>query len=134
MSIWDDPSLASGEYVKFDNPGDKIVGTILDISIHTWEDGSRCPRLVIQEDGTDESKILTANQTMLRKQLTELRPEVGARIAIVFTSVEKRQGGKTLKHFDVGLAGGASTATVPAVAAPAPAPPPAAPVTAASLV
>lgn len=115
MSIWDDPSLSTGDYVKFENVGDEIVGTILDVSVHTWpEDGSKSPKLVI--DTTDGERVLTAGQVQLKVKLAEARPEAGDRIKIVHTSVEKRSGGKTLKHFDVTVQRG--TAPV-AAAAPA---------------
>ena len=101
-NIWDDPSLANGDYVKFVDPGDKIVGKIVALSIHQWDDGKPpCPKLTILEDGESEPRILTAGQAQLKSKLAELRPSVGDRIAIVFRAVEKRDGGRTLKLFDV---------------------------------
>lgn len=104
MSVWDDPAIkANDDYVKFENPGDKVVGTILDISVHTFPDGKKAPKLVIREDDGDE-RVLTAGQTMLLRRLGELRPDVGDRIAVVFERVERRDGGKTMKHFQVEVA------------------------------
>jgi len=117
-NIWDDPSLASGDYVKFVDPGDKIVGRIVALSIHQWEDGKPpCPKLTILEDGETEPKILTAGQAQLKSKLAELRPAVGDRIGIVFREVEKRPGGKTLKLFDVEV--GPSTTPAAPVGVPA---------------
>lgn len=103
-SVWDDPAIkANDDYVKFENPGDKVVGTILDISVHTFPDGKKAPKLVIRTDGGDE-RVLTAGQTMLLRRLAELRPDVGDRIAVLFERVEKRDGGKTMKVFQVEVA------------------------------
>lgn len=105
-SVWDDPELAAGEYVKFENPGDTISGVITLIGKKRWDDGKVAPQLdIIDEAG--ESRTITAGQARLQYELREQRPEVGDRIAITFTSVEKRAGGKTLKHFDVTVTRGA---------------------------
>ena len=56
--------------------------------------------------------LLTAGQAQLKAKLLEARPMPGDRIRVTFDSVEKRGGGKTLKHFTVQLKkGGAKTAT-----------------------
>lgn len=116
-SIWDDPALASGDYIKFETVGDKVAGTIQAIGLHTWDDGKVDPKLTILEDGETEPRVLTAGQARLKAELARLRPNVGDRIAIVFTSVEKRAGGKTLKHFDVNVGPGRSpTAAAPSAA------------------
>jgi hypothetical protein len=100
MSIWDDPEIrVGGDYVKFENVGDKVVGEITGLTTHTWDDGSKSPKLFIATD--DGERTLTASQIGLKIKLGELRPNVGDRIYIEFTQLEKRPGGKTLKHFDV---------------------------------
>lgn len=121
-NVWDNPALASHEYVKFVNEGDKIVGTILDISVQTFDsqNGPKvCPQLIIQEDGADEPRTLTAGQVQLKAKLAELRPNVGDRIAVALTKIEPRGGGKTLKHFTVETAAGTAPAAAPAAAPPA---------------
>lgn len=98
--IWDDPELkVTDEYVKFENVGDAVSGTVLSISIHRWDDGSTCPQLLLDVDG--EEIMLTAGQTRLKRALAEQRPQVGDTISATLTEIEKRAGGKTLKHFDV---------------------------------
>lgn len=100
-SVWDDPELRiDTDYVKFENVGDTIVGTIDGIGIHTWDDGRRCPKLFIVDDDGN-SRTLTAGQYELKKKLAELRPEVGDRIAIKFVATDKLDGGKTAKRFTV---------------------------------
>jgi hypothetical protein len=124
-SIWDDPEINnSGDFVKFDNVGDEVVGTIKHIGRKVWDDGKVCPQLEL--DTAEGPKTLTAGQVRLKVALAEKRPEQGDRIRVRLTQIEKRAGGKTLKHFQVdvqrgGSAGGA--ASVPAQAAPAPAEP-----------
>jgi hypothetical protein len=107
VSIWDDPTIRpAGDYVKFDEPGDAIVGEILAVAVHTFEDGKRAPKLVIRTDDGDE-RTLTAGQMQLSAKLAEQRPEVGDRIAVTYIGSEKRAGGKTLKKFDVVVKRGA---------------------------
>lgn len=116
MSIWDDPDMrVGGDYIKFDQVGDTVTGTILASRIHRWDDGTASPQLLLDVDG--EEKSLTAGQVRLKAALAEKRPENGDTITVTLTDIEKRSGGKTLKHFDVQVtrAGG----TPPAAAAPA---------------
>ena len=122
MSIWDDPSLASGgDYVRFENPGDNVVGDVLNVTMHTWDDGSSCPKLTIRtDDGNDVT--LTAGQVRLKAELRDKRPEPGDRIKVTFTELEKRPGGRTLKHFDVQVASGGAKGTAAAVVEDADAP------------
>lgn len=99
-SIWDDPSIRTGgDYVKFDAPGDNVNGIITYVGIHTFEDGKRAAKLVINTSAGE--KTLTAGQIQLAAKLGESRPEVGDHIDITYTRSEKRAGGKTLKHFEV---------------------------------
>lgn len=112
--IWDDPELkVTDEYVKFENVGDGVSGKVLSISIHRWDDGSTCPQLLLEVDG--EEVMLTAGQTRLKRALAEQRPQVGDTLTATLTEIEKRAGGKTLKHFDVTVTrGGAAKAAKPA--------------------
>ena len=126
--VWDDPDLKiATDFVKFTDPGDSVVGEILSIRIHRWDDGSTSPQLMLLVDG--EEKSLTAGQYQLKAKLAELRPQVGDTIRVVFDGIEKRAGGKTLKLFslDVKRANGVASAAATATATPAPATAPAAP-------
>lgn len=103
MSIWDDPEVSpSSNFVKFDNEGDKVAGTITFIGKKRFDDGSVAPELRIRTDGGDEV-TLTAGQIRLKMALAEQRPEVGDHLTVVFERSEKRSGGKTLKHFAVAV-------------------------------
>ena len=115
MSIWDDPSLAtSSDFVRFENVGDEVVGDVLNVGLHTWPDGKVSAQLTIRtDDGNDVT--MTAGQVRLAAALREEKPEAGDRIKVKFTEVEKRPGGKTMKHFDVQVAKGAAKNTPAAV-------------------
>lgn len=102
MSIWDEPDMKSGsDYVAFNDEGDSVAGVITGITMHTFDDGKRVPKIFI--DTSNGERILTAGQVQLKSKLAELRPEVGDKLAVVLTRIEKRAGNKTLKHFDVQL-------------------------------
>lgn len=110
MSLWDDPSMKiGGDYVKFETVGDSVAGTLLSVGAHKWEDGSVSPKLLI--DTGEGEKTVTAGQIRLKAALAEARPEAGDKIKITLTQIEKRQGGKTLKHFDVEVKRGSSKGT-----------------------
>ena len=120
-SVWDDPELkANDDYVKWETPGDKIVGTLLAVTKHTFPDGKVAPKLTIRTDEGNE-RVLTAGQVMLARRLGELRPGPGDRIAIVYERDERRDGGKSLKVLQVEVArqGAPAGDTVAAPAAPA---------------
>lgn len=119
MSIWDDPELKpAGNYVSFENPGDKVTGTILAIRKHQFPDGKVAAELILRKDDGEEVTV-TAGQVMLARKLAELRPAEGDRIGIQFTQVEKRDGGKTLKHFEVQVANADPASLAQPAAAPA---------------
>lgn len=122
MSIWDNPEMSvGGDYVKFDSVGDTVTGKILVLGIKRWDDGSVAPQLVL--DTADGERTLTAGQVRLKSALQEKRPEEGDTITVTLSEIEKRSGGKTLKHFDVQVA----RAGDPAASAPAATPTAAAP-------
>jgi hypothetical protein len=103
-SIWDDPDVVGGsnEFVKFDKVGDSVSGKVDHIGRKVWDDGSVSPQLdLITDDG--EARTLTAGQVRLKLALAEKRPEVGDHLRVELTQIEKRAGGKTLKHFDVAV-------------------------------
>jgi hypothetical protein len=113
---WD--GLPNGAFVSWDNVGDEVVGDVIGKGMGQDFNGNPCPQLVIRTDDGAETTV-TAGQAQLRAKLLEGKPQVGDRIRIVFTQSEKRDGGKTLKHFEVTIkSGGAkSPVTEEAVAA-----------------
>lgn len=132
-SIWDDPDMkVNDDYIKFEAIGDTVSGTVTTIRPHRFDDGKVVPQVLLTTDDGEE-KTMTAGQVQLKAKLAEQRPEAGDHIKVTLSDIEKRAGGKTLKHFtvEVGRAGAVAatqaTAAAP-VAQPAPTPA-AAPVT-----
>jgi hypothetical protein len=118
MSVWDDPELrAGGDFITFENVGDTASGVVQVIRVKRWDDGKVSPEILLVDDNGEE-KTLTAGQIKLKLLLAEQRPEVGDHITVKLTDIEKRSGGKTLKHFSLDIKRGTGTAA----AAPEPAP------------
>jgi len=100
MSVWDDPEMRiASDYAKFEAIGDTVSGTVTGVYAHRFEDGKVVPKIML--DTTEGEVALTAGQVRLKAELSEKRPEVGDHLTVTLTEVEKRAGGKTLKHFDV---------------------------------
>lgn len=115
-SIWDDADLKTNDdYIKFDQVGDTVTGKILSIKKHTFDDGKAVPQLLLDVAG--EEKTLTAGQIRLKAELAEKRPGVGDVLTVTLSDIEKRSGGKTLKHFTVTLGGAPATSAPPAAEA-----------------
>ncbi len=101
MSIWDDPELkTTSNFIKFSDVGDTVAGTVLAVKRHRFDDGNLVPQIELRCDDGEE-RTLTAGQTRLKILLVEQRPEPGDHLTVTLTNIEKRSGGKTLKHFDV---------------------------------
>lgn len=117
MSIYDDPDVQiGGDFVKFEQPGDSVKGIICaEPGKHEFPDGKKAIKLVIRT--ADGDKTLTAGQVQLASKLTETRPDLGDTVEITYTRSERRDGGKTLKHFDVKVTRGNGASSVPAAAA-----------------
>ena len=126
-SVWDDPEIkAGGDYIKFDNVGDTVTGTVTAIRAHRFDDGKVVPQVLLTTDDGEE-KTMTAGQVQLKAKLAEQRPESGDHIKVTLTDIEKRAGGKTLKVFDVQVTrAGATHAPAAAPTPPAAQPDPAA--------
>lgn len=114
MTIWDEFRGGSDDRWKPENVGDAIAGEIVRIRVVSFDDGSRVPALTVRKDDGTEADVL-AGQAQLRIKLADLGPEAGDRIAIKFTGVENRGGGKTLKLFDVAVKKTETTATAMSV-------------------
>jgi hypothetical protein len=91
---------STGDWITFANIGDKVVGEILAVRRGTDFNNEPCPELVIRTD--EGEKTLTAGQKVLRARLAEEAPQVGDRIAIVYSGVgEAKPGRAPAKLFDV---------------------------------
>jgi hypothetical protein len=115
MSVWDDPEMRiASDYVSFNEIGDTVTGVVTGVFAHRFDDGKVVPKIMLAVG--DGEVALTAGQVRLKAELSEKRPEVGDTLTVTMTEVEKRAGGKTLKHFDVSVVKGGKPS--PATAAP----------------
>lgn len=113
MSIYDTLPSAGGDFVKWENAGDSVAGDLVEVRAGTNMAGDAVPEWVIRtDDGSD--RVVTCSQAQLRSKAFELRPVVGDRIKVTFTRSEKRDGGKTLKHFTVDVVTGGAKGTAAA--------------------
>jgi hypothetical protein len=115
MSFDYDNYLDSGDFVKFTNVGDQIVGVIKEIREGKDFNGSPCPELILEtEDG--EEKTLTAGQVRLKALLAEKRPQVGDKVRITYSGVGAASPGKAPpKEFTVEVKAGPHEISQPAV-------------------
>lgn len=98
---WDEYKSTS-DWVTFDDVGDKVVGQILAIRPGKDFNGQPCPELVLRTDEGD--KTLTAGQKVLKALLADEQPQVGDRIAIVYSGIGDAKPGKApAKLFDVSV-------------------------------
>ena len=115
MSVWDDPEMrTASDYASFNEVGDSVSGVVTGVFAHRFDDGKVVPKIML--DTADGEIALTAGQVRLKAELSEKRPEVGDTLTVKLTEIEKRAGGKTLKHFDVDVTKGTGAPVV--VAAP----------------
>jgi hypothetical protein len=113
MSVWDDPEMrVSSDYASFNEIGDSVSGVVTGVFAHKFDDGKVVPKITL--DTTEGEVTLTAGQVRLKAALAEQRPEVGDTLTVKLTEIEKRAGGKTLKHFDVAVIKGTALPTVAA--------------------
>jgi hypothetical protein len=113
MSVWDDPEMrVSSDYASFNEIGDSVSGVVTGVFAHRFDDGKVVPKIML--DTKDGEIALTAGQVRLKAALAEQRPEVGDTLTVKLTDIEKRAGGKTLKHFDVAVIKGTALPTVAA--------------------
>ena len=114
MSVWDDPEMrVASDYASFNEVGDSVSGVVTGVYAHRFDDGKVVPKIML--DTANGEIALTAGQVRLKAALAEKRPEIGDTLTVKLTEIEKRAGGKTLKHFDVNVAKGAGA---PVAAAP----------------
>ncbi len=108
-SIWDDPEMRiTSEYARFEKVGDSVSGVVTGVTAHRFDDGNVVPKVMLE---TENGEIaLTAGQVRLKAELAELRPDIGDTLSVTLINIEKRAGGKTLKHFDVNVIRGSAPA------------------------
>lgn len=103
--------IPAGDFYVWENPGEVLTGDVIAKIIDKDFNGGPCPGLTIRLDDGEEIR-LTAGQAQLKAKLLEAKPQVGDRIRIAFTGIEKRSGGKTLKQFEVSIKSGGAKSKV----------------------
>jgi hypothetical protein len=91
----------AGNYVVFENIGDNVAGVVEAVRLGTDFNGAACPELIVRTaDGAE--RTVTAGQKVLQSELSDKEPEVGDRIAIVYSGQGPAKPGRApAKLFDV---------------------------------
>ena len=112
---WDD-FKQTGDWARFENRGDRVVGVIKALRTGRDFNGNPCPELILEQDDGSEITV-TAGQVMLKAALAEKAPQVGDKIRIVYTGdSEARPGKAPAKLFTVDVKPGPHELQHPAVA------------------
>lgn len=83
-----------GDFVKFDNIGDNVIGIIKEVREGKDFNGNPCPLLVLEVSDAGDEKTLTAGQVMLKAALAEKAPKVGDKVKITYSGVSEAKPGK----------------------------------------
>lgn len=106
----------TGEYVKFENVGDQVIGVVKQVREGRTFNGNPCPELVL-EDESGEERTVTAGQVMLRAALAEKQPQPGDKVRITYSGVgDAKPGQAPPKLFTVDVKPGPHELQHPAVA------------------
>lgn len=90
-----------GDFVKFENVGDEIVGQIVEIRTHTFDEKKGPVVLVdMRPQAGGDLVTLAVDKVDLRVKVAQLSPQVGDLLAAKFTGTEKTPNG-TKKVFAV---------------------------------
>jgi hypothetical protein len=94
-----DKLVRSDEYARFDQIGDEVSGTLLEVGQRTFNaDEGPVPQLKIRTD-SGAVVTVTCGQTHLQQLLARQRPQLGDWNRIVLDAFQKRDGGKKKKLF-----------------------------------
>ena len=83
----------SGEYFKFEEVGDQIVGVIKEVREGRTFNNDPCPELILEDDEGEE-RTVTASQVLLKAALAEKAPQKGDKIRITYSGVGEAKPGK----------------------------------------
>jgi hypothetical protein len=100
---WAGIKPAGANFAKWNEPGDRVFGEVVEVTRGETIDGDPCPQIVIAATETGEELTVTASQAQLKNELLRQRPRVGDTVDITYTGVDTT-GGRTLKQFSVAVA------------------------------
>lgn len=99
---WSKHAAKTGEWVKFDQIDDKVVGRIVSIREHTFPGDDEATVIVDLDTGEDETRSLSCAALNLRQQMADLNPQVGDKVGVKFVGTQKLPGRpQPMKLFDV---------------------------------
>lgn len=86
----------TGDFFKFDEVGDQIIGVVKTVREGRTFNGEPCPELVLEVEDGDSwvEKTVTASQVRLKAVLAEKRPQVGDKVRITYSGVGDASPGK----------------------------------------
>lgn len=93
MSFDYDKYANTGEFVKFADVGDQVVGVITELFEDRDFNGNPCPGITLVDD-EGNTHTVTASQVMLRAELAEKRPQVGDKVRITYSGIGDAKPGK----------------------------------------
>jgi hypothetical protein len=89
-----------GAFVKFESVGDEVVGTIVAVRTHDFGKGKGPVPLLDIDTGDGEPVTLSIDKVDLVRQMAEIGPQAGDKIAVKLTGYEQVANG-TKKVFAV---------------------------------
>lgn len=94
MTAFDyDKYATSGDFVKFENVGDNVIGIVKDIREGRTFNGDPCPELLLEDDEGEE-RTVTAGQVLLKAALAEQAPQKLDRVRITYSGIGDAKPGK----------------------------------------
>lgn len=117
MTTFDYKKYAEGgDFVKFDEVGDAVIGTVKEVREGRDYNGNPCPELVLEVSDDGDEKTVTAGQALLKAALAESAPAVGDRIRITYSGNSQGKPGRNpAKQFTVDVKPGPHEMVQPAV-------------------
>lgn len=100
MFDWSQFAPAASAMIRWETPGQQVVGTVAAIRTHVFApERGPVPLLDLE---TDDGELVTVavDKADLRRQIVDAAPQVGDRIRILFRDTERRPAG-VAKLFDV---------------------------------
>lgn len=98
---WSPFKGGTGEFVKFEQVGDMVTGSIVGIRAHTFDaDKGPVPLIDIEPRGGGDPVTLSVDKVDLRFKLAEIDPQIGDDLRVKFTGTQKVANG-TKKVFEV---------------------------------
>lgn len=102
---WEDVSVPSGTFVKWDEPGDSVTGWVVHYDPTaggTTFDGDVCGVLVLDDIETREMRTVTLDKGALKDAVAAASPVAGLLLRVTFDRmVPKKSGSGEYKGFKV---------------------------------